>query len=894
MARQVTRAWLALAILTACGAALAACSAVIDSSRYVGPGRDGGEPDSGIPPNAPSTPEIRIEPSAPRTTDDLEVVITTESTDPESGTVAYEYRWERDGEHAVEHDASTVPADATAVGERWRVEVTPVADPGARRGAPATAEVTIGNTPPILTTVALDNYAPAVGETVRATPGPTIDPDSATRSVRYQWRRNDMPISGATSTLLATAALSAGDQISLEAWSDDGIDEGPHITIGPIELVDDDTRWRPVAPNGFDDFVQVFYDAPHRRHVRFDGRHLWEHWVSGTNVRTAPIPLRGAAPVSAGEPWVVQHDVVNRRLVVLERDGASEVYFLDLTRRGGERWSSVTPEGEMPIARRAAASFCDAAEGKLWLYGGLNDTVPDRFGDELYSLDLTPGFERWTRHELTGTVPPALMGAAMVADPTTTGAALLMGGLASRGGDFFETSSAVFRLRLAPTSVAVEELSTPLPSPAYGLSAMAIGERILLAGGTTEFGSLAAGFGIGFFDPATGTFARSPTSAPPGAGGSLDLDPDDDGRLLFWRGLVGDDVGGDGSGVGFELRAIDRSSGELSVVAIEQRAPRLSDASVAISSGEMVMLNGRLADGRASPLVWHLGLRTGEWSSSTPMPDSVTETSPGPRFGTMMSGATTWNRPILFAGASDASTFEDTQVWELLHEGRWLLRTLTGASPVPPARIGAGLISAGCSVAHYFGGQSAAGTLLADSGRLACTDLRSCTWQPAAAGGSAPSARSYAAMGADASSSLVWLVGGRTATGPSNEAFSYSACSGDAAPWNAVTTTGTSPPGRYAHSMVLIPGAGGAVDSFIVFGGTHDASTTLNDAWRLELTSSTTARWVALAPAGDAPVARAYHHAVWDSGGNRMLVFGGRATDDTNTLGDVWELIVRP
>lgn len=146
----LVRSSVAISIVTAAGAVLGACSALIDTDPYLGTADAGdGAVDSSVPANAPTTPEIRIDPSAPRTDADLEVVVTVESTDPESGTISYEYRWMREGEIVSALTSATVPASNTAEGETWRVEVTPIAEPGARRGPAGFADVTIGNTPPV-------------------------------------------------------------------------------------------------------------------------------------------------------------------------------------------------------------------------------------------------------------------------------------------------------------------------------------------------------------------------------------------------------------------------------------------------------------------------------------------------------------------------------------------------------------------------------------------------------------------------------------------------------------------------------------------------------------------------------------------------------------------------
>ncbi|NLO08153.1 MAG: hypothetical protein GX131_20200, partial [candidate division WS1 bacterium] len=85
-----------------------------------------------------------ITPTAPLTTDDLQVSVTG-GDDPDDDTITHRYRWSRDGQPQADlDDATTVPAAQTANGETWRCEVTP--NDGEADGPTAFDEVTIGNT----------------------------------------------------------------------------------------------------------------------------------------------------------------------------------------------------------------------------------------------------------------------------------------------------------------------------------------------------------------------------------------------------------------------------------------------------------------------------------------------------------------------------------------------------------------------------------------------------------------------------------------------------------------------------------------------------------------------------------------------------------------------------
>lgn len=88
--------------------------------------------------------------------------------------------------------------------------------------------------------------------------------------------------------------------------------------------------------------------------------------------------------------------------------------------------------------------------------------------------------------------------------------------------------------------------------------------------------------------------------------------------------------------------------------------------------------------------------------------------------------------------------------------------------------------------------------------------------------------------------------------------------------WMPLATGGTPPPARRYHSAILDP----VRRRMIVFGGTG-TSGHLDDVWALPLDGAPD--WVQLAPSGPTPGQRSEHAAVYDPGGDRMVVYGGYA-----------------
>ncbi len=97
-------------------------------------------------------------------------------------------------------------------------------------------------------------------------------------------------------------------------------------------------------------------------------------------------------------------------------------------------------------------------------------------------------------------------------------------------------------------------------------------------------------------------------------------------------------------------------------------------------------------------------------------------------------------------------------------------------------------------------------------------------------------------------------------------------------------TSGVSFPGREVSTAVY----DSITNRMIVFGGAAcDPCTAKNDVWVLTNANGLggTPEWLELFPTGGPPAPRMEHSAIYDSAGNRMVIFGGHAT-----LSDTWVL----
>ncbi|MFM7231626.1 MAG: kelch repeat-containing protein [bacterium] len=105
--------------------------------------------------------------------------------------------------------------------------------------------------------------------------------------------------------------------------------------------------------------------------------------------------------------------------------------------------------------------------------------------------------------------------------------------------------------------------------------------------------------------------------------------------------------------------------------------------------------------------------------------------------------------------------------------------------------------------------------------------------------------------------------------------------------WTRVHPDGTPPVARAGHTAVY----DSTGDRMIVFGGRSDAGV-LNDVWVLtKAVGFNHPAWVKLNPTGTPPAARTNATAVYDAASNRMVVYGGEnGASPAAALGDAWVL----
>ncbi|MFK7927311.1 MAG: hypothetical protein AB8H79_03935 [Myxococcota bacterium] len=181
--------------------------------------------------NTPPTLErVLIEPAIAREATELSCP-PIGGADVDADPLTYAFEWSVDGTVVANSEAvdgDDFPRDQEVV---CTVTVSDDEEPA----APVSSEpVVIQNTPPILASVEIDTASPRTDDSVGVTLGATTDDDDDTVNIAFTWFVNATQV-GTDSTLDASNFVK-GDQIVVEAQTNDGTDDGNMLTSTPVNV----------------------------------------------------------------------------------------------------------------------------------------------------------------------------------------------------------------------------------------------------------------------------------------------------------------------------------------------------------------------------------------------------------------------------------------------------------------------------------------------------------------------------------------------------------------------------------------------------------------------------------------------------------------------------------
>ncbi len=178
--------------------------------------------------NAPPTCEVGIIPDAPLSTDALSVDVFTHDLDGDEVTVTYV--WTLEGSD-VSYDGASLPASATARGDRWSVTATP--DDGADDGAPAIATVDIENRAPIVTSVDLGPDHASRDDTLEAVVV-ADDADGDEITLIYTWKVDGALVQEGEDATLAPSLFRRAERVVVSVTADDSFVDSAPVTSNQL------------------------------------------------------------------------------------------------------------------------------------------------------------------------------------------------------------------------------------------------------------------------------------------------------------------------------------------------------------------------------------------------------------------------------------------------------------------------------------------------------------------------------------------------------------------------------------------------------------------------------------------------------------------------------------
>jgi len=179
--------------------------------------------------SAPSV-TVSINPDEPYSSDDLEAV--TDASDPDGDTVSLIYTWTRDGT-TTNHTGDTVYWSDTSRNQLWEVTVTPT--DGNLEGEPATASVTVLNSPPEVTSAVL-SPEPAYEDSVLRVEATFEDADTDSMSVVYAWFVDGTRTLEGSATTMSGAYFDKHSEVYVEVTPSDGIEQGDTVTTNTLTI----------------------------------------------------------------------------------------------------------------------------------------------------------------------------------------------------------------------------------------------------------------------------------------------------------------------------------------------------------------------------------------------------------------------------------------------------------------------------------------------------------------------------------------------------------------------------------------------------------------------------------------------------------------------------------
>ncbi len=175
----------------------------------------------------PSLAGVTLNPTAPTSTTPL-IATPGATQDPDGDAVQIDWAWSRHTGAAVGGNSPTLASSLFSRGDRLRVTATPIDSAGLSGGPVQSAEVVIGNTPPVFSSLTITPLNPTSADDLTAVTSGWSDADGDAEGYQHSWKVNGI-VRGSSLTLPATE-FGAGDTVELVSTAHDGLDAGTQLT----------------------------------------------------------------------------------------------------------------------------------------------------------------------------------------------------------------------------------------------------------------------------------------------------------------------------------------------------------------------------------------------------------------------------------------------------------------------------------------------------------------------------------------------------------------------------------------------------------------------------------------------------------------------------------------
>jgi hypothetical protein len=165
---------------------------------------------------------------------DAPISVQIHADDQERDALTFHHQWIVNGRALDGQTAPTLPVSFLKQGDMVKVEIVP--DDGKERGAIyRTASATVGNTPPIITSLSVGPQPAKPGDKLEAVVT-AVDPDHDSFSFSFRWWRNGNVAKEGDEAFLDTTGFSRKDVVIVEVTTQDQKSMGSPIESEPLVL----------------------------------------------------------------------------------------------------------------------------------------------------------------------------------------------------------------------------------------------------------------------------------------------------------------------------------------------------------------------------------------------------------------------------------------------------------------------------------------------------------------------------------------------------------------------------------------------------------------------------------------------------------------------------------